>query len=96
MSSYIIYLNCERGIFYSKFFFTKYLFLHCNNSLVSDNSINTNFAEIFKNMVNVHSKLISLLIYTTIPKIFSPSSNIHPIQIIYANHHYNPHRPCIH
>ena len=37
-------------MFYSKFLFTKQLFLQNNNSLVSDNSIDTHFAEIFKNM----------------------------------------------
>ena len=51
-------------------------------STVNDNSINTHYVEIFKNMVRAHYTFISLLIYTTISTIFCPSSSIHLIQII--------------
>ena len=90
-----IYFNCEQGIFYSKFFFTKHLFLQNNNSLVINNSVNTNFVEILKNMLNAHSTFISLLSYTTIPTIFSPSSNIHSIQIIHTTTTTTPTIPTI-
>ena len=50
---------------------------------VSDNSNNTHYIEIFNNMVSAHYTFISLLIYTTIPTIFSPSLNIRQIQIIH-------------
>ena len=49
---------------------------------VNDNSINTHSVEIFKNMVSAHYTFISPLIYATISIIFSPSSNIHLLQII--------------
>ena len=47
------------------------------------NSMNTHFAEILNNMVSAYSIFISLLIYTTIAIIFSPSSSIHLIQVIH-------------
>ena len=53
-------------------------------STVNDNSTRTHYAAIFKNTVSVHYTFISLLIYITIPIIFSPSSNIHVIQIIHT------------
>ena len=95
MSFQILYINYEQGIFYSKFLFTKQLFLQNNNSLVSDNSIDTNFAEIFKNVVSAHSTFISLIIYTTIPTIFSSPSNLHPIQFTHTTITTTPTIPTI-
>ena len=95
MSFHILYFNYEQGMFYSKFLFTKQLFLQNNNSLVSDNSIDTHFVEIFKNMVSAHSTFISLVINTAIPTILSPSSNILPIQFIHKTTRTNPTIPTI-
>ena len=53
------------------------------SDIVSDNSISTQFVDIFNNMVNASSSFISLLIYTTIPTIFYLFSNIYSIQIIH-------------
>ena len=78
-----------------KFLFTKQLFLQNNNSLVSDNSIDTHLSEIFKNVVTAHSMFISLIIYTTIPTIFYSSSNIHPIQFIHTTTTATPTIPTI-
>ena len=95
MSFQILYFNYEHGIFYSKFLFTKQLFLQNNNSLVSDNSIDTHFVEIFKNIVSAHSTFISLVIYTTILRIFSLFSNVHPIQFIHTTTTTTPTIPTI-
>ena len=79
----------------SKFLFTKQLFLQNNNSLVSDNSTDTHLSGIFKNVVTAHTTFMSLMIYTTIPTIFSSSSNIHPIQFIHATTTTTPTCPTI-
>ena len=46
-------------------------------------------------MVSAHSTFISLLIYKTIPTMFSPSSNIHPIQLLYTKTTTTPTIPTI-
>ena len=46
-------------------------------------------------MISAHSTFISLLIYTTIPTIFSPPSNIHPIQILHITTTTTPTIPTI-
>ena len=72
------YLTIEKQVLKSFFPFNAIA------NTVNNNSINTHFAEIFNNMVSAHSTFILLLIYTINPTIFSPSSNIQPIQSIHA------------
>ena len=54
-----------------KFIFTKQLFLQNNNSLASDNSIDTHLSEIFKNVVTAHSTFISLIFTQPFPQSFT-------------------------
>ena len=95
MSFQIIYFNCEQGIFYSNFFLLNIYFYKIITVQSATTQFNTNFAEIFKNMVSAHSTFISLLIYATIPTILSPFSNIHPIQIIHTSTTTTPTIPTI-